>query len=237
MKHGDAQRRVSFGRTEITVFVSRRDRRTATVSVYPDLSVVVTAPREESDSAIDRLVRRRAAWIVRQQLRYRDYHPLPVPKKFVSGETHPYLGRQYRLRVVSAGRNHVAVRRPFLVVETTKCGPSEVRDLVERWYHGRANVVLARQFAVALERFPRLRTPNTMLRIARMARRWGSCSSSGTISLNPMLVQVPPGCIEYVIVHELCHRQEMSHGGTFHKLLADVLPDWRERRERLNQCR
>jgi predicted metal-dependent hydrolase len=69
-----------------------------------------------------------------------------------------------------------------------------------------------------------------------MKNRWGSCTSEGRILLNPDLIIAPKQCIEYVIVHELCHLQEHNHGPAFYRLLNKLMPDWEQRRERLNDC-
>jgi predicted metal-dependent hydrolase len=68
-----------------------------------------------------------------------------------------------------------------------------------------------------------------------MKTRWGSCGHSGRILLNPRLVQTPLSCIDYVILHELCHLKEHNHSKEYYQLLDQVLPTWRDRRQKLNQ--
>jgi predicted metal-dependent hydrolase len=71
------------------------------------------------------------------------------------------------------------------------------------------------------------------VRIRRMVQRWGSCTPTGTITLNPALVQAAPACIDYVLAHELTHLLEPAHSARFYQLMTNVMPDWRHRRERL----
>lgn len=230
------RRTIQFGSAEIPYTLTVRPRRDLLITVHPNLQVAVVAPTEKSIQQIEAKLHDRAAWILRQQLRYRDLHPLPTERRFVSGESHRYLGRQYRLRIRQSLREHVALSRPFLIVETkSSSSASRVETLVKRWYDDRAKMVLPRQLERCLEAHPSLRVSNPTLRIRRMSRRWGSCTPSGVITLSPELMCVPPGCIEYVIVHELCHRKVMNHGPRFERLLSRVLPDWRSRRERLNR--
>ncbi len=73
------------------------------------------------------------------------------------------------------------------------------------------------------------------LKIRPMRTRWRSCSSKGNINLNLDLIKAPPTCIDYVIIHELCHLREMNHGKQFWRLLSQCLPDWEKRKQRLTQ--
>ncbi len=68
-----------------------------------------------------------------------------------------------------------------------------------------------------------------------MHKRWGSCTPDGKVMLNLDLVKAPVDCIEYVIVHELCHKEVPHHGPEFYRLLSRFLPDWEERKERLEE--
>jgi predicted metal-dependent hydrolase len=229
------QRCVRFGTTVISFQLTASNRRDLAITVHPDLQVTVKAPIGKSPQQIEAKVLAKAPWILKQQLRFRDLHPLPIAKRYVAGETHRYLGRQYRLRVIQSDQSRVCLNRPFLDVETQQPNSSlAIKKLVDDWVLGRARVVLQRSFESCLEAHPTLQAPYTRLLIRRMSRRWGSCSRSGTITLNPLLVLAPATCIEYVIVHELCHRKVMNHGPNFERLLSRVLPNWRVRRERLN---
>jgi predicted metal-dependent hydrolase len=82
--------------------------------------------------------------------------------------------------------------------------------------------------------FRNLASPNWSIR--RMKRRWGSCTKGGTILLNVLLIQASPRCIDYVITHELCHLTHHNHNTAFFRLLDRVMPDWRERKSRLERA-
>lgn len=72
------------------------------------------------------------------------------------------------------------------------------------------------------------------LRILTMQTQWGSCSLNGRITLNPHLVKAPRECIDYVILHELCHIAEHNHSERFYRLMGQVMPNWEEVKERLD---
>lgn len=235
MTEADEQRCVPFGQSSIRYQLSFSERETLQLTVKPDLEVYAIAPVGSSPAAVDEKVQARAPWILRQQREFALYHPLPQPRRFVSGESHWYLGRQYRLRV-QPGPDSVDLRRPFLVIASTSPGStSHTRELLEGWYRRQAERVLREQMQKCLRAARALRLEPPRLRIRRMRRRWGSCTPSGTITLNVDLVKASTACIDYVIVHELCHLREPSHGPEFYSLLSRYLPDWRKRREQLNR--
>jgi predicted metal-dependent hydrolase len=232
----EMRRFVRFGSAMIEYQLTEGARRDLAITVHPDLSVTVVAPRGRHPEQVDARVQARGAWIVRQQLRFRDLHPLPNRKRYVSGESHRYLGRQYRLRVTEGPMDSVRVERPFLLVSVRdRTDLARVQQLVERWFRAKAEVAIAKYFEHFVKRHPQFRPLVHGVRIRRMERRWGSCSQSGTITLNPLLIHCPPACIEYVVAHELCHRRVMNHGRSFERLLSRTMPDWRSRKERLNR--
>ena len=226
---------VESGGRRIGFLLKRTSRRTLAIQVKPDLSVVVTAPREAGIAAVMARVRRRARWIRRQQDYFSDFLPKLPPRRYVSGETHRYLGRQYRLKVVEGPVEGAKLKGRFIRVETVRPGECErVRDLVAAWFLKRARERFARSLVECVARFHgRLVAPQ--LRLRRMPKRWGSWTGRGLIYLNPELVMAPPSCIDYVVVHELCHLVHASHGPAFHALLQRVMPDWEERKDRLER--
>lgn len=230
------RRTVQYGSALIAYEPDWRPRRDLAITVHPDLRVTALCPLGRSPEAVDAMVLRKAPWILRQQLRFQDLHPLPAPRRFVSGETFRYLGRQYRLKVSLGEVERVVLKRPFIFVVVRKPQSSDyVRALLEEWTRCRAEVVLRRQLNQMLSAHPSLDVPGTRVQVRRMTRRWGSCARSGTITLNPELVKAEAGCIEYLIAHELCHRRVMNHGPQFVRLLSRIMPDWRQRRDRLNR--
>jgi hypothetical protein len=227
---------VAFGARPIRFGFKRTARRTLAITVKPDTSVVVTAPGGVGMNAVKARVRRRAMWIRRQQEYFSRFLPKLPPRRYVSGETHRYLGRQYRLKVLAGPDEGAKLRGKFIWVETARKGDSgRVRRLVEAWYVLHARLRFARSLAECLARFHgRVGTPH--LRLRRMPKRWGSWTQRGVIYLNPELVLAPASCIDYVVTHELCHLVHAPHGQEFYELLRRVMPDWEERKDRLERA-
>ena len=232
-----AQHSVLYGKHSIVFAIVRRERKTLEIAVEPDASVLVAAPQDATLEAIKEKVLMRAAWIRRQQHYFVQFLPRTPDRQFISGETHLYLGRQYRLKVVHHLQATVKLVRGFIVVQTHRPERTEVtRDLVEKWYRERAHTKFAERLDVNVRRFP---VPDDFrprgLIVRQLRQRWGSMSPGGRLLLNRRLIQAPLDAIDYVITHELCHIAVPHHGPEFFDLLRVVLPDWQKRKDRLER--
>ena len=229
-----SQCHVLFGSERIEFRLRRSWRKTLAITVHPDLSILVTAPHRADIETVKAKVRKRAVWIRRQRRFFEDYLPPVPPRRYVSGETHRYLGRQFRLKVVEAAKGSVKLKGRFVWVETPHPLDTErVRRLVEAWYLEHAQAAFARSLAACLPGLHGRVNGTPRLRLRRMPKRWGSRSRSGIIFLNPELVRAPASCIEYVVTHELCHLVHGHHGKEFFSLLRKTMPDWERRKARL----
>jgi len=225
---------LAFGSETIDFRLCFSPRQRLTITVEPNGAIIVKAPVDATLETVLHQVRRKAGWIIRQRDAFTAFGPSVPPKKYVSGETHRYLGRQYRLRVTEGMNPSVKlVGRFFEIVTPDKTNTEAVQRQLERWYRRRATEVFGNQMERCLESSWFRSLPRPAWTIRKMKRRWGSCTRDGTILLNPLLIQVSPRCIEYVIAHELCHLVVHNHGPAFYRLLDRAMPDWRERKVRL----
>lgn len=207
-------------------------RQTLTIEVHPDSRVLVRAPLGCSEAVIAERVQKRAAWISRQLAEFGRYRPRTPARQYVSGESHLYLGRQYRLKLLQGDSASVKLTRgQLLVCLPGTPEPERVRALLHRWYLDRARAVFSEVMKAALPHFKGIDEPRLIVRT--MQSRWGSLSLVGTMTLNVNLVRAPRACIEYVVTHELCHARQRDHDARFFKLLAQVMPDWEQRKHRL----
>jgi predicted metal-dependent hydrolase len=226
---------LQFGTTTIEYRVDFAARKTVAINVHPDQQVTILAPEGSEPSAIEDLLRKRASWILRQQQQFATYAPQESPRSYVSGESYRYLGRQYRLKVLEGKQESIKQERSFIYVTVAdKNDIKLVKDVLEQWYRNNAQYIFHKRLALCYPRVERLGIPYPSIAIRAMKTRWGSCSQAGLITLNPRLVQTPMSCIDYVLLHELCHLKEHNHGKQYYQLLDQTLPDWRERRQKLN---
>jgi hypothetical protein len=153
------------------------------------------------------------------------FHPKTPPRRFVNGETHLYLGRQYQLKLEAGSQNKIDFRSRYLIATLRPKASAE--KVVKQWYRERAKMKFAEIAEPLIKRFEVYGVRPSGLFIQDMATRWGSCTPKGKIILNPELIQASKGCIEYVIVHELCHLVHHDHTRKFFELQEKEMPDWK----------
>lgn len=223
--------RIGFERTARTAKTPR-----VLIKVHPDCRVQVAAPPDASDEEVVAAVKKRGRWIYQQLREFRARLQHLMPRQYLSGESHYYLGRQYLLKVMVAPgeKQQVKLLRGKLAVSVRRKSRQQVRGLLNDWYKTRARDVFAKRLAVLLEQALWV-DQAPPLRIQSMHTQWGSCSPSGRLTLNPHLVKAPRDCIDYVILHELCHLAEHNHSARFYRLMKQVMPHWEAVKERLDR--
>lgn len=228
---------IPYGSRTIGFRLERRARKTLSISVNPDLGIDVVAPLDAPIDKIVEKVRKRAPWITRQVQYFDQFQPRTPERQYVAGETHMYLGRQYRLKTVRGIQERVKLYRGRLVVEVlTPRQTDRTKLLVMNWYRERAYIKFAERLAVCSDHFPNPDkfTPSRLM-IRQFKQRWGSMTPTGKLVLSPALLRASVDAIDYVITHELCHIKFAHHGPAFVELLTRVMPDWEKRKLNLER--
>ncbi len=225
---------VEYGTTTIHFSVEYCNRKTLGIVVTPDCSVLVKSPCDATIEQINEKVRKRAAWIVRQQRQFRSYGVATPERHYINGETHLYLGRQYMLRVVvEQATERVVCRANVLEVHCRE--KQKAKSVLQNWYKVRASAKLMEYFQPIVYRFKKYGVQPSSVFIRDMKNRWGSCTPQGKIILNTSLIRAPRICIEYVIIHELCHLVYKNHTKDFYSLLATEMPSWEKWKVKLER--
>ncbi|MBX7044218.1 MAG: M48 family metallopeptidase [Ignavibacteria bacterium] len=227
---------IQFGSRKIEYTVEFKSRKTLGIIVTPKQLVKVYAPSKSSLEKIHAVVKKKISWIIKSL----DYYELMLPKfpqhKFISGESYYYLGRHCRLKVVKSNLEDVRLKGSIINVFTIyKSNPRVINILIDSWYKEKAKKKFAQRLEINFEKFNKLIFFKPKLSVKVMRTRWGSCNTNDSLILNQLLIKTPTRCIDYVIIHELCHLIYRNHDHRFYNLLNSMLPDWRDRKKELEK--
>lgn len=219
---------VAFGRRTLRYTVQRSERRRTVGIAVSAQGVTVLAPQAASAEILAGIVQGRGAWVISKQIRFSALREAaPRVQSFKDGSALLYLGRQCRLwRTGNLARTHRNGRR----LEVPHLDEASLTAELERWYREQAVRVINQRVKFYARR---LGTQPSAILIRDQRTRWGSCNAKGELRFNWRIVMAPMTLVDYVVAHELCHLEHMHHGPAFWKRLAEVLPDYEQRRERL----
>lgn len=204
------------------------------IGVYPPAGRVrVAAPTRLDDDAIRLAIVQRLPWIQRQRKELANA-TRQTTRDMVTGESHYVWGMRKRLKVVERpGRAHIEIDGDRLVLYVAPGADAEQRRAVlDRWYRDQLRVSLP-DLISQWEAELAVTVPKWTIR--KMKTKWGSCNRENhNVWFNVELAKKHPDCLEYIVVHELTHYFERTHGAGFTALMDKHLPDWRVRRDELN---
>ena len=231
---------VRLGAVDVSyVFKRMPRRRHVHILVNDQGTIEVRAPWRFSMAKARDVLRENAQWVVRTLEGVRER--IAQRPRLVTGLRLPLLDESLRLEVrpraqidlfddARPRRGSVERQGTVLRVRPASLDEGDVRALLESWYRREA----ASRLAARIEHFaPRLGVRPSRLTIRGQRSRWGSCSGTGTVSLNWRLMMVPGVLADYVVVHELCHLRHMDHSPQFWAMVSSEIADYRERRRRL----
>lgn len=224
---------IQYGSVIIEYDIIFAQRKTLGIMVSPDGSVSVKAPADAILKQIKEKVHKRAMWILRQKRFFGTFAPPTTKRRYISGESHLYLGRHYMLRVIESPDNAVHYQNNIIEIECRH--KKDAGILLQTWYRQRANIKFQEYALKIIEHFSVYGVKPRQISIRKMDKRWGYCTANGNIFLNTKLICAPKGCIEYVITHEMCHLVHRNHTKDFYALLAKKMPDWEKWKTKLER--
>ena len=231
----EAQRTVLLSGMPLAYTLERKNVKNLNLRIYPDGSVRVSANRRVPIREIEAFLIGHEDFIRKAQSRFRE-RPQAQPLQYVTGEAISYLGQKLVLQVIPAEKDRAYIQEGRLILELRAPENAALRErLLNRFWDRECWALFPEILRECYPLFQDLGIPYPALRIRSMKSRWGSClPGKGVITLSKQLLAAPRECIEYVVVHEYCHFLHPNHGKGFYALLADRMPDWKERKIRLN---
>lgn len=219
----------------LRVDVVRKDIKNIHLGVYPPSGTVrIAAPDWVTLEAVRLFAIGKLGWIKRQQQKLRDQER-EAPREFVERESHYLWGRRYLLRVIEKDAAPVIElrHRRLLLQVRPHTEPARREELLDAWYRTQ----IREEVPKLLKKWePLVGRRVSRFYVQRMKTKWGGCNPAArTIRLNTELAKKPPECLEYIVVHELAHLREPTHGERFVALMDRLLPHWRDCRSMLNR--
>lgn len=231
-----SNQQVNYGSKIIEYKLSFAARKSLGIKVLPDGSVSVIAPIDTNLIDINKKIKLKANWILKQQAFFCSYKPNTPERKYINGETHLYLGRQYKLQIIEDVINEIKLYRGAMIMKTKKTNTEYLEKKLNEWYKEKAIIHFEELLDSSLEKFSKYKIEKPVLDIRLMQKRWGSCTKSGKIILNTELIKAPKGSIEYVVIHELCHLVHHNHNKEFYDLQNALSPNWEKWKEKLEHA-
>lgn len=219
----------------LRVDIVRKPIKNLHMGVYPPNGRIrVAAPVTVSDDAVRLAVVTRMGWIKRQRAKF-EAQARQSERAYVSGESHFFLGRRYRLNVIPHDGTPRIAPRNSRTLDFRIRGNSDQAER-ERVFLNWSRRELRKAAAPLIEKWaPLVEVPVPRCGIRRMKTKWGTCSAkAGRIWLNLELIKKPSHCLEYVIVHEMVHFRQRHHDDQFVSMMNDLLPRWCSIRDELN---
>lgn len=219
-----------YGKYSYEYYLVLQQRKTVSLTVQPSLNIILKCPLDYNVDKIDKFLKRKWLWLEKQIQYFKKYKKKIERKEYVSGESFLYLGRQYKLLVKSGKNEGVKLEKGRIIISTIG-GRPENKQLLDKWFEDRTKTIFESRLKEMLKNFDYDFFPK--LTIRKMSKRWGSYLSDKKIALNPLLIRASKDCIDYVIVHELCHIRHKNHTKNFFKLQESIIPHWKEVKEKL----
>ena len=222
-----------FGTFIYEYLLIKQDRKTLSLTVTPDLKIILKCPHKADDQKIEAFLKRKWFWLEKQLSFFKKYQRNIYEKEYISGEGYLYLGRQYKLVVRRGKEDSVTLTKGKLLVSTIKTvGDGKYnKKLINAWFMEKTEKIFQERFSAMLSKFDYKNTP--ILGIREMKKRWGSFLNKDKIFLNPKLINMPKECIDYVVVHELCHLRYKNHDKRFFELFNKKFPKWQKVKDKL----
>ena len=229
-------RTVNADGNAINYTLERKPVKNIYLRIKADQSIFVSAPKDVAAKLVDAFVIERSAYILRAIKRFKDKKRFEtLDNSFVDGESVKLFGRNMRLKIKTASQNAVESDESYVTLFVKDSKNVEMKKrLLDTWLRKKC---MEEVTAICKKVYPKVKKygiefPEIQMR--EMVSRWGSCSpKKGFITFNTALVTMPISCIEYVVTHEFTHFLYPNHSKKFYEQLATFMPDWEERKRRL----
>jgi predicted metal-dependent hydrolase len=207
--------------------IQSKKRKSISIQILHNTTVKIKAPKSVSLQKIHEIIKLKENWILKKIEHFKQSQkPSPKKKRYTNNEIFYLLGREYQLNIIESKKTSVELSANKLVLY--KKPNANAKNILSKWFTNSALELFTAQLELNFQVFSQhFKFPKPILKIRKMRSRWGSLSSCGIITLNTHLIHTPLDCINFVIMHELCHLQHKNHNTKFYQLQEKFVPNYK----------
>lgn len=208
---------------DITFNLKRSQRKTASIYIERDGSVSAFVPDHLNDDQIDKLIEHKRYWIYKSQAEWRDLNSSRIYREFVNGEGFLYLGRSYRLRIISEQDKPLILKDGYFCL-SSNAAEHNPEEAFKEFYRNKARQRIPQR---VLNYQAQMGLDIQEVAVMELGYRWASCSSDRRLNFHWKTMMAPLSVIDYIVVHELAHLRYSNHTESFWNEVDKILPDYR----------
>lgn len=232
------KRTIELSGRQIEYDLERKNVKNLNLRIKADQSVYVSANDKVSEETIQDFLQSKSDYILKALDRYSEMAKYaPKPKLYVDGESFMILGRELRLKVVQGNKNTVTSDKTYITLTVKDINDRAMKQrTMDNWLKRQCLICVRDICEAVYPRFQKYGVVFPEIRVRNMVSRWGSCQPKRRIlTFNIALLEAPPSCIEYVVMHEFVHFLQPDHSRKFYQYLSVFMPDWKERKKELEK--
>ena len=222
---------LNFNHELIGVEIIRSNRTTLCISIKEDGGVVVKAPQLLTEDKIRDIINNKAEWILLKRKEVLKNQQKKLTREYVTGATLPYMGKELPMEIIDCKKSSVIVENNRFIIHTPNKDEEYIQKLLKKWYKKQALDYISRRVVCFSQK---MHVSYASISIKSRKKQWGSCDNHGNLTFSWRLIMATEEAIDYVVVHELCHRKHMDHSKQFWCEVKKELSDYKEREKWLN---
>ena len=227
-----------YQNNEIEYTLTRNAKKNVNFRIKSNGEIAISAPKYVTKAELNKMIAKRAEWMVQNQAKAKKKKQNSIPQFLQSGNAIFLNGAKYIIKILPDKENKVTFQENYLVLhikETHLSSQEYINHFWEQWQKEIMYYICDKLVDKNLLQLTKYHLKKPEITIRTMTSRWGSCiPSKCKITLNKNLIFPPQKCLEYVVLHELAHLVEANHSKRFYAIIAEIMPDWKERKKILN---
>ena len=229
---------ITYNEKSFSFILIRKNVKNINLRVKLNGDIIVTANNKINENYIIDFVRRKMDWILKHKEKFYEIRQKSLEEaENIKQDRIKYLGNIYKVKIIKSDKESIKQEKDEIYIFLKDNNNEKRKDtLLNKWYRKKCEEIFNDVYFRMLKKFEYYKIPHVEIKIRKMKSRWGSCNpTKRIITLNSELIKASIYEIEFVMCHELSHLVEANHSKNFYKVLEDVMPEWKKRKEKLNK--